>query len=152
METKELPKGAVMAHEVAEKELEKWFDYRRVKEAVRNNADETIGYDVNREKLIEGFMYGQLNFDEESGILSQVLDWPVEKESGEIILSELKWKPRIKERDLTEPMKGVKTNDSNGRIKAFVSAYTSTDRIILGSLEHATDYNLAQSIVTYFLL
>lgn len=147
----ELPKGAVMSKEVAEKELEKWFDHRKVKEKVRNNPDETLGYDVIREALIDGFMYGQLIFDKESGILIQKLLWPVEKESGEILISELNWKPRIKERDLTEPMKGIKSTDSTGRMKAYISAYTGVNRIHLGSMDLADDFSLAQSINTYFL-
>jgi len=148
----ELPKGAVMAKEVAEKELEAWFDYRRVKEKVRNNPDENLGYDVTREALVDGFMYGFLRFDSETGVLIQSLEWPVENESKEVILKELNWKPRIKERELTEPMKGVKATDTNGRMKAYISAYTGVVKTKLGALDLASDYALAQSINTYFLL
>lgn len=156
METKELqeelPKGAIMAYEVAEKELEKWFDFRKVKDAVRDSPDDTLGYDPNRRTLIEGFMFGMLKINSDNGILTQTLEWPPEKEKGGVLFSEMNWKPRIKERDLTEPMKGVKPKDSSGRIKAHISAFTSIDKNWIGSLDYSSDYSLAQSIVTYFLL
>lgn len=154
MEKKEvLEKGAVMTVSLAEKELEKWFDYRKVKERLRNNPDESLGYDVTRQALIDGFVFGHLVFNPENGILTQKLEWPIEKgDSKEVVVKELNWKPRIKERDLTEPMKGIKATDSSGRMKAYISAYTGVDRNQLGSLDLASDYSLAQMINTYFLL
>ncbi len=147
-----LPKGAVMSQEVAEQELERWFDFRRVKERIRNNPDEGVGYDVTRQALIDGFMYGQLEFIQESGILKQKLFWPVENEDGEVVLKELLWKPRIREKDLANPMKNVKQSDTNGRMKAYISAYTGENKGVLGMMDLADDYGLATSINTYFLL
>lgn len=150
-EENELPKGAVMAEALAEAELERWFDHRKVKEKARHNIDEDLNKDVMREKMIEGFMYGLLEYNPESGKLHQVLEFPIESEGKSQIINELVWKPRFRETELTIPMRGVKTNDQSGRMKAYMSAITGVDRIKLGALDYS-DYSLAQTIVSYFLL
>lgn len=140
----------IMAKEVAEKEVEKWFDYRRVKDSARFSPDENTGKDILREKLIESFMYGELIFDDKTGVLKQILIEPVKKESGEIVLKELNFKPRIKRSALNEPMKSVKTNDTDGRLRAWISAITGANKAYLGSMD-TSDYSTAEAIVTYFL-
>lgn len=147
----ELPNGAVMSEEVAKAEIEAWFDFRKTKENARRNFDDETGKDVLMEKMIEGFMYGQLTFNSENGHLIQTLDFPIENESKSVSIKELSWKPRFKESDLTEPLKGIKTSDQSGRMKAYISAVTGVQRIMLGSLDYA-DFSLSQTIVSYFLL
>lgn len=147
----ELPNGAVMSKEVALKELESWFDYRKMKESIRHNIDDDLDRDVMLDKMVEGFVYGLLVFDPDNGRLIQKLEFPVENESKTVSLSELTWKPRFKDSDLTEPMRGVKNNDSSGRMKAYMQAITGTVKTKLGSLDYS-DYSLSQTIVSYFLL
>lgn len=147
---KELPKGAVMSEKLATLELEKWFDFRKVKEGSRRNIDEELEVDIMAKKMIEGFMYGQLRFVDD-GVLTQFLDWPVETESKSVSIKELNWKPRFRESDLTAPMKGVKNNDTSGRMKAYMSAITGVNKINIGNLDYS-DYALSQTIVSYFLL
>lgn len=147
----ELPKGAVMSESVATAELEKWFDHRKMKENARRNVDSELGRDVMADKMIEGFMYGLLSFDKSTGLLTQALDWPIESEGGSVTIKDLVWKPRFRESDLNEPLKGVKTNDSSGRMKAYIMAVTGVSRIKLGVLDYS-DYGLSQTIVSYFLL
>lgn len=150
-ETKvKLAKGAVMGADVAEKELEAWHDFRKIKPKHRVSINEDTGKDNVREKLIEAFEYGELEFNQETGILKQKLQFPVTKEGGEVLLSELNWRPRYKDRDTIAPMKGVKPNDNFGIIRAYVSAITNTDKSIISSMDGA-DMGLAQSINNYFL-
>lgn len=146
-----LPSGAVMSEEVAKLELEKWFDHRKMKGKARVNIDEELGRDVMAEKMIEGFMYGLLEFDSENGTLIQKLDFPISNESKSLNIQQLNWKPRFRESDLTEPMKGIKNNDSSGRMKAYMSAITGESRLHLGAMDYS-DYALSQTIVSYFLL
>ena len=151
MKTKEeLPKGAVIVESVAKAELEKWFDFRKTKDKARINIDEDIGRDVMADKLVEGFMYGNLVFDN-LGNLTQKLEFPLGTESKSTSLKDLIWKPRFRESELNEPLKGVKTNDSSGRMKAYMSAITGVSKPLLGSLDYS-DYSLSQTIVSYFLL
>ena len=151
MKTKEeLPKGAVIVESVAKAELEKWFDFRKTKEKARINIDEDLGRDVMADKLVEGFMYGNLVLDD-IGNLTQKLEFPLGTESKSASLKELIWKPRFRESELSEPLKGVKTNDSSGRMKAYMSAITGTPKSLLGALDYS-DYSLSQTIVSYFLL
>lgn len=147
----ELPKGAVISEDIAKIELEKWFDCRKTKEKARINIDEDLGRDVMADKLVEGFMYGLLILDAENGNLTQKLDFPVGTESKSVSIKELIWKPRFRESELNEPLKGVKTNDSSGRMKAYMSAITGAPKSLLGSLDYS-DYSLSQTIVSYFLL
>jgi hypothetical protein len=150
MKNEELPKGAVMSEDVAKAELEKWFDHRKMKEKARANVDDELGRDVMADKLVEGFMYGLLTLSED-GYLTQKLDFVIETESKSVKVSELVWKPRFKERELAEPMKGVKANDSTGRMKAYIAAITGVQKALLGSMDYS-DYSLSQTIVSYFLL
>ena len=140
----------VIGKDVAIKSLNDWHDYRRIKEGQRISLDPETGKDVTREKLIEAFEYGILIFEEKTGVLIQKLEWPVKTESGEIKLQELKWKPRIQERDLNEPMKGVSPKDTFGMMKAYISAATGVNKGFLGSMD-LSDYSLSQSINNYFL-
>jgi len=146
---KELPKGAIMSEEVAALELERWFDFRKVKDKARNNKDED-GKDVMREKMIEGFMYGLLTFFPENGHLIQKLEFKIENESKSFSISELDWKPRFQKKDLTACLVGIKTKDTDGRMDAYIAAITGIDRLKLGSMDFS-DYSLSQAIVSYFL-
>lgn len=146
----ELPKGAVMSEDVAKRELEKWFDSRKMKDKARKNIDDDLDRDVMADKMVEGFMYGLLILDD-LGNLTQKLDFPVETESKAVSIKELIWKPRFRESELNEPLKGVKTNDSSGRMKAYMSAITGITKQKLGTLDYS-DYSLSQTIVSYFLL
>lgn len=147
---KELPKGAVMSEDVAKMELEKWFDFRKMKDKARKNIDDDLDRDVMADKMVEGFMYGLLILGD-LGNLTQKLDFPVETESKAVSIKELIWKPRFRESELNEPLKGVKTNDSSGRMKAYMSAITGITKQKLGTLDYS-DYSLSQTIVSYFLL
>lgn len=149
-EEEQLPKGAVIVESVAKVELEKWFDFRKTKEKSRNNIDEDLGRDVMADKMIEGFMYGNLVLDD-VGNLTQKLEFPLGTESKSVSLKQLIWKPRFRESELSEPLRGVKTNDSSGRMKAYMSAITGESKSLLGTLDY-TDYGLSQTIVSYFLL
>jgi hypothetical protein len=149
MKNEGLPKGAMMSEDVAKAELEKWFDYRKMKENSRVNTDEELGRDVMADKMVEGFMYGSLVF--EDGNLKQILDFPIETESKSVKVEDLVWKPRFKERELSDPMKGVKASDSSGRMKAYISAITGVQKGIIGAMDYS-DYALSQTIVSYFLL
>ena len=115
------------------------------------NIDEELGRDIMADKMVEGFMYGLLKFDDEKGLLYQTLDWPIETQSKSVSIKELVWKPRFRDSDLTEPMKGVKNNDNSGRMKGYMSAITGVNKIQLGALDYS-DYALSQTIVSYFLL
>lgn len=150
-EEKKLPAGAVMSEEVAKAELEMWFDYRKMKPNARVNFDKDLEKDVMSEKMIEGFMFGQLSFNPENGDLTQCLDFHISNESKSVDIGSLVWKPRFKESDLTEPMKGIKTNDQAGRMKAYISAITGVSRLKLGSMDYS-DFALSQTIVSYFLV
>lgn len=139
-----------LSEELAKIELEKWFDFRRMKDKSRSNIDEDLGRDVMADKMVEGFMYGQLEFRED-GILVQHLDFPIENESKTISIKELNWKPRFRESELNDPMKGVKNNDSSARMKAYMQAITGVSKLHLGTMDFS-DYSLSQTIVSYFLL
>lgn len=149
-EEEQLPKGAVIVESVAKAELEKWFDFRKTKDKARINIDEDLGRDVMADKMVEGFVYGNLVLDD-LGSLTQKLEFPLGTESKSASLKQLIWKPRFKESELNEPLKGVKTNDNSGRMKAYMSAITGESKSLLGSLDYS-DYGLSQTIVSYFLL
>lgn len=146
----ELPKGVVMTAEQAEKEVNDWFDYRRIKPGARDNYNEEVGKDALLEKLVEGFEYGLLIFNPENGHLIQKLEFPYQSEKGGVSVKQLDWKPRFREKELANPLKGVKPNDREGRMKAHVAAITGIDMQLIGSLDYS-DWSLSSTIVSYFL-
>jgi len=140
----ELPKGALMSYDAAEAELEAWFNYRKLRHDKRAEDQDSDFY-YFRDQLIKCFMYGQLSFDNEKGTLYQKLDFPLESDKGEIVLTEIVYKPRFSQKLVENNKKGFKSTDSEAHFLSLIAASTGKDARKILSLD-TVDYTVAKSI------
>lgn len=126
--------------DVAKKEVDKWLDYKCVNEKKRESYEEQI------EILIDAIADGILTLAEDNTLVHKLL-FPLE---GELPLSELKYKPRIKVSTIQAHLNGVKSKDADGRLCAYVAALTSKPKAVIQGLD-TEDYSVSQSIAIFFL-
>lgn len=129
-----------VAREVAEKEINQWLDYKNIKEGKREAFKDSIG------RLVEAVMDGCLTLREDK-VLVQSLGFPTE---GEAPVSELEYKPRIRVGAVQNHLKGVKADDADGRLVAYVAALTSKPKEVIKALD-TEDFNISQAIAIFFL-
>lgn len=143
--------GILVSRELAEKELEKWYDYRNVPEELRIEVDDESESDFMYERVLKAAMAGRLQFEEETGNLIYTLKDPlVKQESKEVYLNTLTIKPRYRRSELDQHLKGVKAKDIEGRTRAYMSAITGVDKGLLGRLWNS-DYDLIEAVYILFL-
>jgi hypothetical protein len=136
--------------QTAIQELQNWFDSRKIKEQVNDYLDADLNIEdpmINR--LVNGFMYGNLVLKDTK--LIQVLEFPVVTKEGTPLFNELIYKPRVMQKDVNKARIGIKSDDTDGIMRAYGAAATGVSRDKLDSMDTA-DYNLFQAIITYFLL
>ncbi len=126
--------------DVAEEEINKWLDCKRV------NAKKRESYEDYIETLINAIADGFLTLSEDNALV-QKLRFPLENESP---LSELSYKPRLKVSTIHTHLNGVKSSDADGRICAYVAALTSKPKDVIKGLD-TEDYSIAQAIAAFFL-
>jgi len=128
--------------EVAQVEIEKWLDFKKVKTQKRENNKEQL------ELITDAICDGTLVLDDKTFVFTHKLLFPLGSGDSEKI-KELTYKPRLMVRDINAKMKGVKANDPDGRIVSYIAALTDQPSGIITSLD-TEDNSLAQQIVQFF--
>ena len=123
--------------EVATADVEKWLDFKKVRETKREKFAETV------ENLIEGFQDGLLTLDEETGEITQHLQFPA---NG---IEKLVFKPRIDVGSVNLHLTKVKPGDSDGRVLAYVCALTGKLKAEIAKMD-LEDYNVSGNIAVFF--
>ena len=132
-----------MSLELATQEFEKWLEYKKVKSRKREvNKDQ-------EEILIDAISNGNLVVTDEFN-LSYELEFPIKNEDGDISLGVLTFKPRLRVSDINSKMKGVKSNDVDGRVLGYIAASTNQNTGLLKRLD-MEDYGICQAVIMYFL-
>lgn len=132
-----------IAREVAVLDFNRWLDYKKVKENKRNESK------AQADELISAIESGAIIIDDNCNIIHK-LEFPVLSDKGEVVLSELKYKPRILVHQLNSKLKGVEASNADGRIVAYAAALTDQNTSLIGKLD-TEDYRISSSIVMYFL-
>lgn len=131
-----------VAREVAQAEIEKWLDYKKIKEAKRE-AEETT-----TETIVDAICDGTLVLNKDY-TFTHKLAFPL-KSDGEDTLKELTYKPRLEVREINTKMKGIKPSDADGRIMGYIAALTDQPRGVLTRMD-TEDNRIAQAFATFFL-
>lgn len=129
-----------IAPEVAEAEITAWLDAKKVMEDIRTNNVSFV------ETLVSAISEGRLIRDSEKNELTYKLSFPIG--SGEAI-SELKFKARINDKMVRPYLKGVKGDDSDGRMNATISALTGQARAIIDEID-SVDKKVVMAIAVFF--
>lgn len=129
-----------VSRDVAEKEITKWLDFKRVNDKKRETQSDSV--DVLIDAVADGFL--TLN---DNHTLVHNLIFPIE---GELPVRELEYKPRLKVSTVHTHLNGVKSSDADGRVCAYVAALTSRPKDVIKGLD-TEDYSISQSIAVFFL-
>ena len=120
----------------AKSEFDGWLSFKRIKESKRKQNDSF------EEIIVDAIVNGDLSIDSNKVMTLKIVD----HES----LKELKFKPRIKVRELNIKLKPFKSDDADGRILAYIAAITDQNTGIISGL-YTEDYTVCQAIAMYFL-
>ena len=129
----------LVSRDLAEQDINKWLDDKRVRVRKREENQETI------ESLIDAACDGALSYDEEKKILKYKLSFPIGEEGK---ITTLKFKLRISVGEMHKNLNGAKTGDE--RVLAYMCALTGQNSGIIKKMDTA-DYSLASGIVIFFL-
>lgn len=150
MKKKDYSAESIISEDAAIAEIESWFEYRKVRQDLRNKPNAITGVDTSREALVNSVMYGVISVNTENGELTQKLNFPVTKEGGEVVFSELIFKPRLTRLEILNAGKGLKPTDFEGKQASYLAAATGTSIGLLNKMDES-DRGLSDVIAGYFL-
>lgn len=129
-----------VAREVAEQEVQKWLDSKKV-------FDSTIEENQDSIKILtEAIMQGTLTLNDDFSFTHKLL-FPLG--DGETMVGELKYKHRINEKETQKYLKGVSAKDGDGRLNATIAALCNTARGIIEGLD-TMDKKISNAIAIFF--
>ena len=123
--------------EMAKQEVEKWLDFRRVRNRKRQENEASIN------DLIEAFEDGFLILDPKTHVIKQKLLFDT---AGK---KELNFKPSMTVGEGQRALKGLKSTDSHGMLLAYVSELTGEVKEVINQL-NSEDYGIARTIAGFF--
>lgn len=126
-----------VSQEVAEREVNEWLDFKRIKASRRKDLEDQI------EGLVNLVMEGDMVILEDKTIelaLGQSLDSK----------SKLTFKPRLSLREVQPRLREVKPGDADGRLMAYICALTGESMGVLGLMD-TVDYTACTNIAVFFL-
>lgn len=135
--------GELLGPDLALAEVTKWLDAKKIKASKRQ------AYQHQIDVLVDGFVDGSLVFDEESHSLTQKLSFPVGDDKGKVLLDKLIFKPRLRVGELTQYLKGVASDDADGRVISYVACISENAPALIRKID-TVDYSLASAVVVFF--
>lgn len=133
----------VVSEEIAKKEVEKWMDFKNLKQRKRDERESEI------ETIVESICDGDLTLDKEFNFVQKLRN-PVKDVEGKVILSEFKFKPRLLLEEVEPFLMNVKSTNMIGMLAAYTSALTGVGAGLTKKID--TDENkTTQAVVMFFL-
>lgn len=133
-----------ITRENATNEVNAWLDYKNVSQRKREENQDSI------EDLIDFLVDGTLSINDNTNEITHNLKVPLTGAEGQTLESELVYKARMTVKDLNVHLKGVKANDADGRVMAYICALTGQSRNILNLMD-TVDYSIAGSLVVFYI-
>lgn len=131
----------VVSREIAQQEIDKWLDFKKVSPKKRETNKDSI------EALVDAIIEGTLVLKDETKVLVHTLRFPTE---GEDPIKVLEYKPRLKMDAVHAHLNSVKSSDADGRVAAYIAALTTKSKTVVKAMD-TEDYSIAQSIAIFFL-
>ena len=124
--------------EVAEKEIEKWLDVKRIAPSKRES------YATYTDTLINAVMDGDLVLNTDN-----TFTYKLKFASGEgAAISALKIKPRMSVYERSKATQGIKADDGEARLLALIAGITDQPRNIIAALD-TEDASVLQAIAVF---
>jgi len=128
--------------ELAEMEIDKWLDHKKVRPKKRESQKDNI------ETLVHAVMDGDLVLDESTFQLKQKL---IQDYGADVPFKELVYEPRLQMGKVRRSLKGVKvTEDSLGYIMSYVATLSNKPKAMIEALD-SDDYKIGQAIAGFFI-
>lgn len=124
----------------AEEEITKWLDHKQVGQKKRESRTEQYN------TLVEAMMEGVLKMDDQYNFKLK-LKFPI---GADVKIPELNFPARIKVARLHEKLKGVDSDDGDGRILGYMAALTGQHKELLRDMD-TVDYDSATAISFFFI-
>lgn len=133
-------KKPLVSDEMAREEVESWLDYKKIDDAQREEMEATV-------KSLVGYVKsGDLYLNEDKSF-THTLKFPIGETEK---TTELKYKARITEREITQKLHGIKADDADGRLAAHIAALTGQVMGIVRGMDKE-DFKIARSIALFFV-
>lgn len=131
----------LVSRDAAVNEINKWLDYKRIRDARRDENEDNI------EVLVEAMMYGDLR--KEGNQLVQKLIEPLGAAGSEV--EEITYDARVKQSKImnVQTRNKVKANDHQALMVCYVAAITGESFGLIKTMV-TEDWRIAQSIVLFF--
>lgn len=127
--------------EMAEEEVQKWLDFKKISPSKRTDKKDQI------KQLVNAIIDGDISINEENEIV-QVLKTPIG--TGDKQIKEFKYKPRITVGAVQQHLKNIQTSDADGRVVCYIQALTGQSAGMIKGLD-SVDYDIAQTIAIFFI-
>lgn len=149
---------AKVSLEVALKELERWYDCKKVRTSSRvtKMIDEKTGLLGLREDLegreselpilVESIMDGVLIIEKDCKIKHK-LKFEI---GSELAIKELIYAPRVHTSIIQQKLRGVKATDGDGRLTGYIAALANQNTSVIKMLD-TEDKKIGEAISLYFL-
>jgi hypothetical protein len=130
-----------VSEDVAEKDVNRWLDAKKISDDKRQSMSDTI-------KEMVGYVKEGNLIISDDGKITQVLNFEIGEEDK---VSELQYQNRISVDDIHKRMIGsqIKAGDVDGRIRVYVAALTKKPYALIGKLD-STDWSVASTIASFF--
>lgn len=121
-----------LKHEKAKAEVLEWLKtHKKVKESKLD------AYEMQVNTLIDAVKNGDAYIKDSEFVVK--LQFPINSAQG--MISEIAFKPRVTVNSIQMQLQGVKSDDSSGRIWAYISASTGINKAILKNIDNVDQEN-----------
>ena len=133
-----------MTIERATQEINEWLDYKKISPKKRETHKDSI------ETLVDALQCGTIVIKEDKTIVHKLLFPITVGPNEEVTTSEITYQPRIRVEALNLRLKGISSNDVNGRLMGYVYAITKQPTNSLNGID-TEDLSIATAIATFFI-
>jgi hypothetical protein len=131
-----------VSKKIADKTIISWLDYKKIDSLQREEQEAQI-------KAMSSYVEnGDLILNEDF-TFKHILKFPLGDE-GKASVTELTYKARLRDQDLSHKLSMVKSDDGDGRLLAHIEALTGEVKGIIKALDKE-DIKIARSIAVFFL-
>ncbi len=127
-----------VSKEIAEKEIEKWLDFKKVKAKKKEAYKDAI------ESLVDAVSEGSLVLNEDFSLTHKLI-FPVGNEGA---FKDLTYKPRIDVATIQKYANGATSGDA--RVLSTIAALSGQASTIISKMD-TEDYGIASSVAIFFL-
>lgn len=132
-----------ITREQAEAEVTAWLDKKKIFQSTRERLEDNV------ELLIDAIQEGTLVLNQDDWKFTHTLLHPFGSDESAKITS-LVYRSRLNDKLLKPCVQGVKANDADGRLLAYIAALTDQSRGLLESMD-SVDKKIAMAIAVFFL-